>query len=78
MATHSGHVTYRMYALCIRLITKYKAPQGQVEPAPTLVPLPFERGLLVAILSSKNIRYKLRDPDLVYLVLEWNICNILK
>jgi hypothetical protein len=65
-----------MYALCMRFITKYKAPQGQVEPAPTLVPFYlFERGLLVAILSSKNIRFELRDPDLIF---EWDICNILK
>jgi hypothetical protein len=44
---------------------------GQVEPAPTLVPWPFwVRPLEAAILSRNNVRFELRNPDLVE---AWNI-----
>ncbi len=49
---------------------------GQGEPPPTLVLgtfIFFERDLLVAILSPKNARFEVRDPDLL---LAWDIYNI--
>jgi hypothetical protein len=48
---------------------------GQGKQAPTLVPSPFwlRPASLVSILSPKNVRYELRDSDLVY---AWDVCNI--
>jgi hypothetical protein len=46
---------------------------GYGEPALMLVAWLFERGLFVAILSPKNVRFEHRDPDLI---LAWHICNI--
>jgi len=39
------------------------------EPANPLMPSPFQ----VTILSPKNDRSDLRDPDLIY---TWDICNV--
>jgi hypothetical protein len=46
---------------------------GYGEPALMLVAWLFERGLFVAILSPKNVRFEHRDPDLI---LAWHICNM--
>ncbi len=56
---------YYMFSLKLR----------QGEPAHMLVPSPFEWGLLVTILSSKNVWFELRGPDLLF---ARDICSIKK
>jgi hypothetical protein len=66
--------TVCMHCVCDLLLST-KVPRARLNQHPRWYLHLFERGLLVAILSSKNIRFELRDPDLV---LEWDIYNISK